>query len=173
MLKCYNTFEMGKAKACFLFLPHCEFSVRYREEPEHQVKDGCSSLLQYFPEFSPAPKHSPHAKALRALIHRPRNTAFAHGRVRVHSSSESVFEFQCIHSIALKGIHEQNSYVLSTQEAEDSYLYVFHVWSWGAVVTAQNLSHHQYPGGKTQKKLKLQFQKVLFPLPQQRSMMHT
>lgn len=93
-------------------------------------------MLPYFPEFSPAPKHSPHAKALQALIHRPSNTAFAHGRVRFHSSSESVFEFQCIHSVALKGIQEQNSYVLSSQEAEDSYLDVFHVWGQGMVVPA-------------------------------------
>lgn len=122
MLRCYNTFELGKAKACFLLLPLCEFSARYREEAERQARDGCSPLLRNFPEFRPAPKHSPHAQAPRALIHGPRDTALAPGRGRGPSSSGSVCEFQCVHSAALKGIQEQNSYVLSSREAEDSCL---------------------------------------------------
>lgn len=44
MLRCHNTFEMEKAKACFLFSSHPEFSVRYREE-QHQAGDRCSFLL--------------------------------------------------------------------------------------------------------------------------------
>lgn len=74
MVRCHNTFEMEKAKVCFLFLPICEFSVRYREEPQHQAGDQCSSLLPYFPIFHPVPKHSLHAKAPQALVHRPQNT---------------------------------------------------------------------------------------------------
>lgn len=123
MLRCYNTFELGKAKACFL-LPFCEFSARYREEAERQARDGCSPLLWNFPEFRPAPKHSPHAQAPRALIHGPRDTALAPGRGRGPSSSGSVCEFQCVHSAALKGIQEYSS-----REAEDSCLDV--PW-WGS-----------------------------------------
>lgn len=80
MLRCHNTFEMEKAKACFLFSSHPEFSVRYREE-HHQAGDRCS-FFAYFPIVSPARQHSLHAKPPQAAIHRPRNTAFVHGQMR-------------------------------------------------------------------------------------------
>lgn len=66
MVTCHNTFQMGKAKACFLFLPLCEFSVRQREESEHQVKEGC--LCPYTPVFSPVPNMGGMQKFLRLVL---------------------------------------------------------------------------------------------------------
>lgn len=113
MLKCHNPCEMEKAKACFLFLPLWEFNARYREEPQHKIKDGCSSSLPISWSFVLLQSTACMQKALQALVHRPWDTAFARGQMRFHSSSESVLEIQCIHSAVLWESQEQNSYVLS------------------------------------------------------------
>ena len=91
-LRCHNTFEMGKAKVSFLLLPLCEFSAKYREEPQHQVKDGRNSLLPYFPVSSPILKNSLHVKAFQAF------TGPGIQRLHVDEWGSTAAQSQCLNS---------------------------------------------------------------------------
>lgn len=146
MLWCHNTLEMGKARAYFLFLPICEFSARYREEP-HEAGDRCRSLLPYFPIWILS-QNSLHAEALPAHISRPQSTAFAHGRMRLPRApsqrlNSSVFTLCSM----MRKLRTKFLCSFSSEEQKTPIWMCFLFWGQDVVFTTQSLSRHEYPDG--------------------------
>lgn len=89
----HNTSEMGKSSACFLSFSFVS-SLRGTGKT-HNIRSRMDAGLSIHMSHSLSKSQTACRQKLFRFIHKSWKTASARERRRFHSSSESVFEFQC------------------------------------------------------------------------------